>query len=144
MRQKLCIWFFYLMLLRKVLNLLYFTTGPFAHTTHPNKIYSRLSPIMKSKIIPIFAILAYTWFLIMCQESISPPQKSFFIDSITTNKLIHIFFNFWGVVIHPYAFAQNWKYRWCATFVTSEIVKIFIVLSFTWFLIMCQDDIPLL
>ena len=45
-----------------------FITRLFAHTAHPNKISSRLSPIMKSEIVPIFVILGCTRFLIMCQD----------------------------------------------------------------------------
>ena len=59
-----------------------FTTGPFAHTTHPNKIYSRLLTIMGSYIVPIFVILGCTRFLVMCQESIPPPKKFCFCFSI--------------------------------------------------------------
>ena len=41
----------------------------------------------------------------------TPSETCFlFLDSITSNRLIHIFKIFMAVVDHPYALAQNYKY----------------------------------
>ena len=48
---------------------------------------------MDSEIVHIFVILGCTRFLIICLESITPLRICFcFLDSITSNKLIHIYF----------------------------------------------------
>ena len=61
----------------------------------------------------------------------STPYKLFlFLDSITSNKLIHILKYLWGVVSHPYAIAQNHKYRWYATFVIVQ--KLYIEWIYTY------------
>ena len=71
--------------------------------------------------------------------TLHPPRKVFFS---TVLLLIGSFIFVVIVVDHPYAIAQNCKYRWYATLMTSEIVPILIILGCTRFLIMCQDDTP--
>ena len=43
------------------------------------------------------------------------------------------------MVDHPYALAQNRKYRWYATIMISNIVPIFVILGCAWFLTMCRS-----
>ena len=68
----------------------------------------------------------------------TPSEKVFFSLSIVlllTSSFIYFLISE-GVVSHSYTFAQNCKYRWYSTLMTSEIVPIFIILGCTRFSIM--------